>query len=101
MDLDTIKEKMDNREYRKSLEFRNDVKLMFKNCLRYNQPEHDVFAMAKKLETVFDTRYVKIPREPSGKVVRISNTKSNSSTSVHQNHSMTLKIPKKNDRVRS
>ena len=28
---------------------------MFKNRYRYNQREHDVFVMTKKLETVFDT----------------------------------------------
>ena len=42
-------EKMNNREYRKPQEFGVDVKLMFKNCYRYNQPEHDVFVMPKKL----------------------------------------------------
>ena len=49
------KEKMNSREYRTPQEFGDDLKLMFKNRYRYNQPEHDVFVMIKKLETVFDT----------------------------------------------
>ena len=75
------KEKMNNQEYRKLREFGDYVKLMFKNCYRYNQPEHDVFVLAKKLETVFDIRYAKIQIEPSVKVVWSVSTKSDSSIS--------------------
>ena len=49
MDLGTIKQKMNNREYRKPQEFADDVRLMFTNCFKYNPPEHDVVGMAKKL----------------------------------------------------
>ena len=95
-------EKMDNREYRTHQEFGDDLKLMFKNRYRYNQPEHDVFVLAKKLETIFDTRYAKIPIEHSVKVVRSSSTKSDSSISgSYQNHPMTLEILKKNAIIRS
>ena len=75
------KEKMDNRAYRKPQEFGDDLKLLFKNCYRYNQPEHDVFVMTKELETVFDTRYAKIPIELYVKIVRSSSSKSDSSIS--------------------
>ena len=75
------KEKVNNKEYRKLQEFGDDLKLMFKNCYRNNQPEHDVFVIVKKLETVFDTRYVKIPIQSSVKAFRSSSTKSDFSIS--------------------
>lgn len=50
MDLGTVKEKMDAREYGSASEFVDDVRLIFTNCYRYNQPDTDVVAMAKKLQ---------------------------------------------------
>ncbi|MEQ2195257.1 hypothetical protein XENOCAPTIV_009749 [Xenoophorus captivus] len=61
MDLSTIKEinlnpsvflqrKMDSREYRDAQLFSADVRLMFSNCYKYNPPDHDVVAMARKLQ---------------------------------------------------
>ncbi|KAK3575282.1 hypothetical protein QTP86_023402 [Hemibagrus guttatus] len=64
MDLGTIKKKMDNREYTDALEFVADVRLMFSNCYKYNPPNHEVVAMARKLQEVFESRFAKIPDEP-------------------------------------
>nr|XP_033779474.1 bromodomain-containing protein 2 isoform X2 [Geotrypetes seraphini] len=64
MDLSTIKKKMENREYRDAQEFAGDVRLMFSNCYKYNPPDHDVVAMARKLQDVFEFRYAKMPDEP-------------------------------------
>jgi len=50
MDLGTVKTKMEAREYATAQEFCNDVRLIFLNCYRYNQPDTDVVAMAKKLQ---------------------------------------------------
>ncbi|MEQ2192293.1 Bromodomain-containing protein 2 [Xenoophorus captivus] len=50
MDLSTIKRKMDCREYRDAQQFASDVRLMFSNCYKYNPPDHDVVAMARKLQ---------------------------------------------------
>ena len=52
MDLATIKEKMDNREYSDPDEFASDVRLIVQNCLKYNPETHDVCAMAKRLKQV-------------------------------------------------
>ncbi|XP_059096828.1 bromodomain-containing protein 2-like, partial [Tigriopus californicus] len=52
MDLGTVKQKMDGREYGKPEEFAQDVRQIFKNCYTYNPETHDVVAMAKKLEQV-------------------------------------------------
>ncbi|XP_060775713.1 bromodomain testis-specific protein isoform X3 [Neoarius graeffei] len=64
MDLGTIKKKMDNREYTDALQFVADIRLMFSNCYKYNPPNHEVVAMARKLQEVFESRFVKIPDEP-------------------------------------
>ena len=50
MDLSTIRNKMDNRSYNNSLEFANDMRLICTNCYKYNPPDHDVVAMARKLQ---------------------------------------------------
>uniref|UniRef100_S4RBY5 Bromodomain-containing protein 2 n=1 Tax=Petromyzon marinus TaxID=7757 RepID=S4RBY5_PETMA len=56
MDLSTIKNKMDNRDYRDAQEFAADVRVMFSNCYKYNPPDHDVVSMARKLQDVFEMR---------------------------------------------
>ena len=48
---------MDNREYKNGAEFAADVRTIFSNCYKYNPPDHDVVAMAKKLSDVFEARY--------------------------------------------
>ncbi|XP_047442154.1 bromodomain testis-specific protein isoform X2 [Mugil cephalus] len=66
MDLSTIKKKMDQREYGSAKEFAADVRLMFSNCYKYNPPSHEVVYMARKLQDVFEARYLKVPQEPEG-----------------------------------
>lgn len=41
---------MDNREYKTPKEFEQDMRLIFSNCYRYNSPDTDVVAMARKLQ---------------------------------------------------
>uniref|UniRef100_W5MBS5 Bromodomain testis associated n=1 Tax=Lepisosteus oculatus TaxID=7918 RepID=W5MBS5_LEPOC len=61
MDLGTIKKKMDDRVYKDAQEFASDFRLMFLNCYKYNPPGHEVVAMARKLQDVFEMRFAKIP----------------------------------------
>lgn len=61
MDLGTVKKKMDDRQYKSSLEFAEDVRLIFKNCYKYNPPDHDVVMMGQKLQEVFESRFANIP----------------------------------------
>lgn len=42
--------KLEAREYRDAQEFGADVRLMFSNCYKYNPPDHEVVAMARKLQ---------------------------------------------------
>lgn len=64
MDLSTVKKKMDSREYQDAQCFASDVRLMFSNCYKYNPPDHEVVAMARKLQDVFEMRFAKMPDEP-------------------------------------
>ncbi|XP_015734019.1 bromodomain-containing protein 2 isoform X3 [Coturnix japonica] len=64
MDLSTIKRKMENREYQDAQGFAADIRLMFSNCYKYNPPDHEVVAMARKLQDVFEFSYAKMPDEP-------------------------------------
>ncbi|XP_062868155.1 bromodomain-containing protein 3a [Trichomycterus rosablanca] len=63
MDLSTVKKKMDNREYPDAQSFASDVRLMFSNCYKYNPPDHEVVAMARKLQDVFEMRFANMPDE--------------------------------------
>ncbi|XP_076353714.1 bromodomain-containing protein 3-like isoform X2 [Tachypleus tridentatus] len=63
MDLETVKQKFESREYKSPEEFASDVRLIFTNCYKYNPPDHDVVAMARKLQDVFEMSYAKMPDE--------------------------------------
>ncbi|KAM6078775.1 bromodomain testis-specific protein isoform 2-T4 [Theristicus caerulescens] len=66
--LGTIKKKMDNFEYRDIQEFATDVRLMFMSCYKHNSPDHEIVAMARKLQDVFEMHFAKIPDEPVASV---------------------------------
>jgi hypothetical protein len=53
-----LQQKMDSREYKTAGEFAADVRLIFTNCYKYNPSDHDVVAMARKLQDVFEMRLV-------------------------------------------
>ncbi|KAL2092330.1 hypothetical protein ACEWY4_012128 [Coilia grayii] len=65
MDLSTVKKKMDGRDYQDAQSFAADIRLMFSNCYKYNPPDHEVVAMARKLQDVFEMRFAKMPDEPA------------------------------------
>ncbi|KRT80989.1 hypothetical protein AMK59_5833, partial [Oryctes borbonicus] len=89
MDLGTVKQKMDNREYRTAQEFAGDVRLIFTNCYKYNPSDHDVVAMARKLQDVFEMRFAKIPDEPVNRVVASGKSDSSSTGSSSESSSDT------------
>ena len=66
MDLGTIKTKLEGRDYNSHLEFAADMRLIFTNCYKYNPSDHEVVAMARKLQDVFEMRYAKIPDDGPG-----------------------------------
>ncbi|KAM0335072.1 hypothetical protein ACHAQA_000106 [Verticillium albo-atrum] len=53
MDLGTIKKKLMTNEYQVAKAVVGDVQLIVKNCLKFNGPDHPVYAMAIALEKLF------------------------------------------------
>ncbi len=57
--------KMDKGEYSDPQSFATDVRLMFSNCYKYNPPDHEVVAMARKLQVCTASRTFQNFPEPS------------------------------------
>lgn len=54
MDLGTIQEKLKKNEYENCNQFAQDIRLTFNNAFTFNQPDSDVYYMAKKLSELFE-----------------------------------------------
>ena len=78
---------MDSREYRCGAEFAADVRMIFTNCYKYNPPDHDVVAMARKLQDVFEMRYAKIPDDSNEKTPQTTDGSESSSADEGSDHS--------------
>ncbi|XP_045188552.1 bromodomain-containing protein 3-like isoform X3 [Mercenaria mercenaria] len=87
MDLGTIKNKLENRQYASAQDFAEDVRLIFTNCYRYNPPDSDVVMMAKKLQDVFEIRFARMPDEPTGLELEKLNAKDDSASSLGESDS--------------
>lgn len=57
MDMSTIKAKLTTGQYENAKEFHSDVKLMFKNCYRFNLEGDPIYLAGKSLEEVFDKKW--------------------------------------------
>ncbi|XP_024003698.1 transcription factor GTE1 [Eutrema salsugineum] len=60
MDLGTIKTKMEASEYNNVREIYADVRLVFKNAMKYNEEKEDVYVMAKAVLEKFEERWLTI-----------------------------------------
>lgn len=63
MDFSTIKNKMeatDGRRYKNVQEMCADVRLIFKNAMKYNDERDDVHVMAKTLLVKFEEKWLQI-----------------------------------------
>lgn len=87
MDLGTVKAKMDNREYSNAEDFAADVRTIFLNCYKYNPPGHDVVAMARKLQDVFEMKFAKLPEESNMVRGDVGGASSGSSSSSEESSS--------------
>ena len=67
MDLGTIETKLKEQQYTSADEFYADVKLIFKNCYKYNGVDSPVSGLAKQLEKVFDKKWAEKPEDPPEK----------------------------------
>lgn len=61
MDLSTIQEKYNTNQYETADDFASDVKLMFKNCYKFNPDGSPVNLMGRKLEAIFDKKWLEKP----------------------------------------
>ncbi|KAK5801198.1 hypothetical protein VI817_003410 [Penicillium citrinum] len=57
MDMSTIKSKLNTGQYENAKEFEADVRLMFKNCYRFNLPGDPTYQCGKGLEEIFDRKW--------------------------------------------
>uniref|UniRef100_UPI0037E8DBEE bromodomain-containing protein 3-like isoform X3 n=1 Tax=Semicossyphus pulcher TaxID=241346 RepID=UPI0037E8DBEE len=64
MDLSTVKKKMNRGEYQDAQSFAADVRLIFSNCYKYNPQHQEIVTMARRLQSVFEKRFVNLPDEP-------------------------------------
>ncbi|XP_056845973.1 transcription factor GTE1 isoform X1 [Raphanus sativus] len=60
MDLGTIRTKMEGSEYSNVREIYADVRLVFKNAMRYNEEKDDVYVMAESLLEKFEEKWLTI-----------------------------------------
>ena len=63
MDLGTVKRKLEAGEYEKPDDFASDVRLICRNCYRYNPPGDDVVKKAQRLSEHFELMYARLPEE--------------------------------------
>ncbi|KAJ5908832.1 transcription regulator BDF1 [Penicillium taxi] len=57
MDIQTIESKHKTGQYENAKEFESDVRLMFKNCYRFNIPGDPTYAAGQSLEGLFDMKW--------------------------------------------
>ncbi|EEP80293.1 predicted protein [Uncinocarpus reesii 1704] len=62
MDLSTIRTKLQTGQYENSKEMENDVRLMFRNCYKFNIPGDPTYNAGKKLEEIFDSKWAQKAR---------------------------------------
>ncbi|KFY47998.1 hypothetical protein V495_01691 [Pseudogymnoascus sp. VKM F-4514 (FW-929)] len=57
MDLSTITDNLNSGHYANSKDFEADIRLMFKNCYKFNPPSTAVNVMGQELEAVFNSEW--------------------------------------------
>jgi len=63
MDLGTIKSKLENGKYKDLEEAANDVRLVWKNCMTYNQEGSDFYILAENMNKKFEDKFSKIEKD--------------------------------------
>lgn len=64
MDLSTILQKYNTNQYENADDFESDVRLMFRNCYKFNPEGAPVNIMGHRLEQLFDKRWAEKPITP-------------------------------------
>lgn len=58
MDLGTVKRKLSHNAYPGAKEFIEEIRLVWKNCYRYNGNEHEISRFAREVENFFEESIV-------------------------------------------
>ena len=61
MDLSTIRKKLNDGDYATASNFRDDFKLMIRNCYAFNPPKNPVNESGKALDRLFDEKWKQLP----------------------------------------
>ncbi|KAK9473296.1 Bromodomain-containing protein [Dipodascopsis tothii] len=64
MDLSTIQNKYNTNQYETANDFEEDIRLMFRNCYKFNPDSSPVNVMGHRLELVFDKKWAEKPLPP-------------------------------------
>ncbi|KAK9460033.1 Bromodomain-containing protein [Lipomyces oligophaga] len=64
MDLSTVQQKLSTNQYESADEFEEDVRLMFRNCYKFNPEASPVNIMGHRLEAIFDSKWKDKPAPP-------------------------------------
>ena len=57
MDFQTIKDKLDDDKYSTMNSFAYDMRLVFKNCMKYNRPDSELYKLSEKLHKKFEKNF--------------------------------------------
>jgi hypothetical protein len=60
MDLGTVKEKLKSKQYRTLFQVGDDVRLVWTNCMTYNQDGSDFYKLADLLHRKWDEKYAEV-----------------------------------------
>jgi hypothetical protein len=63
MDLGTVKRNINGRKYKSIPEAAEDIRLVWTNCMTYNQDGSDFFLLAKNLSKKFEEKYTKLAND--------------------------------------
>jgi len=63
MDLGTVKKNITSRKYESIPDAAVDIRLVWSNCMTYNQDGSDFFLLAKNLSKKFEEKYLKLINE--------------------------------------
>jgi bromodomain-containing factor 1 len=58
MDLDTVQSKLKTGQYENAKEFETDVRLIFKNCFRFNIPGDPTYICGQRAEEIFNQKWI-------------------------------------------
>ena len=61
IDLNIIKSRIQEGEYETPQQIDSDMKLMFKNAITFNPPDHEVFKYAKAMQVAWNERFRELP----------------------------------------